>query len=241
MPELEVLVESGEAIDWYTTSAGGMPVAVNTPVFTPTVGGTYHAEKRLLAIDCVSETRTPVAVVVYDLPFFEPDVVGPECAADFETYRIAFRTDADLVDVSAGILQKISTGNYNVVNVPKDVDLTVYLTSSVTGCSTTGEIASPGCVIQCREPFIFVPTAFSPNGDGQNDLYRVRSEVVESMRMIIYNRWGQEVYTLNSISESWDGTYRGRRLPPDVYGYYLTAVCYDGQVFSKKGNISLLR
>ena len=217
------------------------PLARNTTVFRPATGGTYYAETRLLVIDCPSAIRTPVTVVLYDLPVFEPAVEGPDCASDFETYSIAFTTDADLVDVDAGILQKIATGSYQVINVPKTQDLTVYLTSSVTGCSTTGTITSPGCTIECWEPFIFVPSAFSPNGDGQNDLYRVRSEVIETMRMVIYNRWGQEVYVLDDIAETWDGSYRGRPLPPDVYGYFLTAICYDGQVFTKKGNISLLR
>ena len=241
MPELEVAVGTGEAVDWYATPTGGAPLARNTTVFRPATGGTYYAETRLLVIDCPSAIRTPVTVVLYDLPVFEPAVEGPDCASDFETYSIAFTTDADLVDVDAGILQKIATGSYQVINVPKTQDLTVYLTSSVTGCSTTGTITSPGCTIECREPFIFVPSAFSPNGDGQNDLYRVRSEVIETMRMVIYNRWGQEVYVLDDIAETWDGSYRGRPLPPDVYGYFLTAICYDGQVFTKKGNISLLR
>lgn len=241
MPELEVMVGEGEAVDWYATPTGGAPLARNTSIFQPAVGGTYYAGNRLLVIDCPSAVRTPITVVVYDLPTFEPAVEGPECAIDFETYSIAFTTDADLVDVDAGILQKITTGSYQVINIPKAQNLTVYLTSSETGCSTTGEVSTPGCTIECREPFIFVPSAFSPNGDGRNDLYRVRSEVVETMRMVIYNRWGQEIYVLDDIDETWDGTYRGRPLPPDVYGYFLTAVCYDGQVFTKKGNISLLR
>lgn len=241
MPELEVMVGEGETVDWYATPTGGVPLARNTKIFQPATGGTYYAENRLVVINCPSAVRTPITVVLYDLPTFEPAVEGPECAIDFETYSIAFTTDADLVDVDAGILQKIATGSYQVINIPKASNLTVYLTSSETGCSTTGEVSTPGCTIECREPFIFVPSAFSPNGDGRNDLYRVRSEVVETMRMVIYNRWGQEVYVLDDIDETWDGSYRGRPLPPDVYGYFLTAVCYDGQVFTKKGNISLLR
>lgn len=93
----------------------------------------------------------------------------------------------------------------------------------------------------CTTENIFVPRAFTPNGDNQNDVLFVRSNVIDEMHFIIYNRWGQEVFDTRDINEGWDGTFRGNELPPDVYGYYLQARCIDGSELTLQGNVTLLR
>ncbi len=95
----------------------------------------------------------------------------------------------------------------------------------------------------CEEPYIFFPTAFTPNGDGQNDVLRVRARpaLVLDVNWVIYNRWGQKIFEGKSLNDEWDGTFKGKELPPDVYGYYLVVSCPGGQKFEKKGNVTLLR
>lgn len=89
---------------------------------------------------------------------------------------------------------------------------------------------------------IDIPTAFSPNGDGKNDLlFAVGNEEIVEMRLNIYNRWGQNVFTTSHIKNGWDGTYKGSKLAPDVFGYVLFAKFRDGTTSSKKGNITLLK
>ncbi|MEM1357101.1 MAG: gliding motility-associated C-terminal domain-containing protein, partial [Bacteroidota bacterium] len=96
----------------------------------------------------------------------------------------------------------------------------------------------------CDTENIYIPNAFSPNGDNMNDVVRIRSNFADQLtevRFIIYNRWGQEVYKSDDIFESWDGTVEGDDLEPDVYGYYLRVLCPAGQELIQKGNITLLR
>lgn len=93
----------------------------------------------------------------------------------------------------------------------------------------------------CEEPFIFVPSAFTPNNDGENDVLFVRGNPIDEVYFAIYNRWGEQVFETNSKDIGWDGTYQGKELPPDVFGYYLEVRCLDGEQFFKKGNITLLR
>ena len=94
----------------------------------------------------------------------------------------------------------------------------------------------------CSQDNIFIPNAFTPNGDNENDILFVRSNVIEEMHFIIYNRWGQEVFDTRVMDRGWDGTFRGRELPPDVYGYYLEARCIGGtEAIVITGNVSLLR
>ncbi|MFK8162306.1 MAG: gliding motility-associated C-terminal domain-containing protein [Lewinella sp.] len=96
----------------------------------------------------------------------------------------------------------------------------------------------------CDVDHIYVPNAFTPNGDNQNDVMQVRSNFanqITEFRFIIYNRWGQEVYNSEDIFETWDGTIEGDDLEPDVYGYWLRVVCPTGQELVQQGNISILR
>ncbi|MBW0179357.1 MAG: PKD domain-containing protein [Sediminibacterium sp.] len=86
-----------------------------------------------------------------------------------------------------------------------------------------------------------VPNAFSPNGDGTNDRIFVRGYGIDKMTWRIYNRWGVQVYVSNNQDEGWDGRYKGRIQPQDVYHYTLQIEFTNGDKVSKKGDITLLR
>jgi gliding motility-associated-like protein len=96
----------------------------------------------------------------------------------------------------------------------------------------------------CDFDHIYIPNAFTPNRDTRNDVMRVRSNFADQItefRWIIYDRWGQEVYSSDDINDSWDGTVGGDDLAPDVYGYWLRLTCPRGEPFIKQGNITILR
>lgn len=93
----------------------------------------------------------------------------------------------------------------------------------------------------CEDPNIFLPNAFTPNGDGENEVLRLMGNGVEEMQLIIYNRWGQKVFESFEQSVGWDGTFKGEALAPDAYGFYLYVRCVGGEEYFKKGNITLLR
>lgn len=94
---------------------------------------------------------------------------------------------------------------------------------------------------ECREPFIFVPNAFTPDGDGLNEILFVRGAAIDEVFFAIYNRWGEKVFESNSKTQGWDGTFKGKMLTPDVYGYYLEVRCFNGETYFKKGNVTLIR
>jgi gliding motility-associated-like protein len=109
------------------------------------------------------------------------------------------------------------------------------------GCTTT--VSSLIVILNspCIDPYIFVPSAFSPNGDQLNDELRVEGNVIDEFYLVIYNRWGEEVFRSQDQQQGWDGTYKGKALPADVYAYYLEVRCWDGALFQDKGNITLVR
>jgi gliding motility-associated-like protein len=86
-----------------------------------------------------------------------------------------------------------------------------------------------------------VPSAFTPNGDGNNDILFVRGTAVETVNLVIFNRWGQKIFETNSLSIGWDGRWQGRQQEIDLYAYVLRATFIDGTSVVKKGNINLLR
>lgn len=88
---------------------------------------------------------------------------------------------------------------------------------------------------------VFVPNAFSPTVNGENDVLCVYSNCIESMYIVIYDRWGEKVFESSSESVCWDGTYRGKDMNPGVFVYQLDAVLINGETVSQKGNISLVR
>lgn len=88
---------------------------------------------------------------------------------------------------------------------------------------------------------IFVPEVFSPNGDGLNDILYVRGKAIEELLFIVYDRWGEKVFETTSNTVGWDGNYKGSKVPPGVFVWYLDAKLNDGKKINQKGDISLIR
>ena len=87
-----------------------------------------------------------------------------------------------------------------------------------------------------------VPDAFSPNGDGVNDVIYARGwGVKELLEFTIYNRWGQEVFSTNSLHEGWDGNYRGKAQGMDTYAYIVKVERFSGDESTIEGFIELIR
>ena len=93
----------------------------------------------------------------------------------------------------------------------------------------------------CDDPSIFVPNAFSPNGDGNNDVLIVRGKMIKEMTFRIFDRWGELIFETHERGIGWDGTYKGKKLDPDVYDYYLKVTCIDDLESIVKGNVTLLK
>ena len=131
------------------------------------------------------------------------------------------------------------TGIKQVVIINETTVFTVTATDS-NGCTGTARIEIKVRPPQCADD-VFIPTAFSPNGDNNNDELMVRSNYITDMELIIYNRWGQEVFSTKDQTIGWSGRLNGEELSPDVYAYWLKARCQDGEEIIKRGNVSLLR
>ncbi|HEU4472459.1 MAG TPA: gliding motility-associated C-terminal domain-containing protein [Flavisolibacter sp.] len=107
------------------------------------------------------------------------------------------------------------------------------------GCSNT---ASVDVVVNNNCLEYFLPSGFTPNGDGLNDLFRVISfDTPKQFELHIFDRWGREVFRSNDIQKGWNGLAGDRQMPNGAYAYVAIITTSQGQVVKKKGTISLLR
>ena len=118
---------------------------------------------------------------------------------------------------------------------------TVY--ASLLGCEAN--LSTSVYVIDkiCDDSYVFLPTAFTPNNDGVNDVLELRCFYKDELQVeiMIYNRWGEEILRSTDPFFTWDGTWKGEELPPDVYGFYLKVNCPGGEELIQKGSITLLK
>ncbi len=112
------------------------------------------------------------------------------------------------------------------------------------GCSDSDEVT---ILVQCNGSQAFIPNTFTPNGDGENDMfYPHGSGITQVVNMRIYNRWGEVVFQksnfmMNDKSAGWDGSFKGQPLPPDAFIYTIDALCPNGENISWKGDVTLIR
>ncbi|MBP6515544.1 MAG: gliding motility-associated C-terminal domain-containing protein [Chitinophagales bacterium] len=91
---------------------------------------------------------------------------------------------------------------------------------------------------------VLLPTGFSPNGDGVNDIFRIMQPTLNLKTLLefsVYNRWGEKVFSTADVSEGWNGTFKGVAQEMSVYVWYLIGKTYDGETVYKKGNVTLVR
>ena len=97
------------------------------------------------------------------------------------------------------------------------------------------------CVVQ--QPYLSMPNAFTPNGDGKNETFRpiLVYHDYSSYEFYVMNRWGEMIYKTNSIAASWDGTINGKPAPDGVYVYSVRYRASTGEQFEKQGTIAIIR
>ncbi|MFZ1529724.1 MAG: PKD domain-containing protein [Ferruginibacter sp.] len=115
-----------------------------------------------------------------------------------------------------------------------DAELIAY---NADGCTDTFALRPQALI----EPLLDVPNAFTPGKFGVNAFIDVRGFGIVKMDWKIYNRWGQMIYHSTDRKRGWDGTYKGKLQPMDVYTYTLDAEFSDGVKLRKTGDITLLR
>ncbi len=106
-----------------------------------------------------------------------------------------------------------------------------------------------GCVnedsihIEVNKPRFFVPSAFTPNDDGKNDVFKVRSRGFEKFKLVIFNKWGEKLFQTTNPNKGWDGrkASTNQKLPEGAYVYLIQGELTNGDPIEKKGMVNLIR
>jgi len=101
---------------------------------------------------------------------------------------------------------------------------------------------SDSLLVTVTEPVLLIPTGFSPNGDGENDVFRVLNKNLAKLDLAVFDRWGNKLYETTDWTVGWDGTYKGMK---QEIGVYVWECSYqfigESTLKSAKGNVTLLR
>lgn len=238
-------------ISWYADATGGTALATGNTFTTPVLNtnATYYAEAVSVSGGCVSLTRTPIAITVRQ-PLDKPVV----SVASTTTSSVTFQWNP----VTGATGYQVSTDNGLAFNTPSsganglthtisglNVNQSVTIIVKALGGSAcqlgTNSDAVTGISSNPMGDDIFVPNAFTPNGDGNNDILYVYGTNIQSLTFTVYDQYGEMIFRSLSQSSGWDGTYKGMKEPVGVYVYIVEAKMNDGNTVKKKGSITLLR
>jgi gliding motility-associated-like protein len=120
----------------------------------------------------------------------------------------------------------------------EDITYTVTGVSLLQGCPQIDSFR-----VKVVPQQVFVPNAFSPNGDGNNDVFKVGTirNMVNIPEFRVFNRWGQEMFYTTDVTKGWDGNYKGVKQDSGVYHYIIRVAYANGKTQFLKGDVTLIR
>ena len=132
-----------------------------------------------------------------------------------------------------------SNTNLLLVHDPKQYRKCFRVQASENGGEETSSLSNEVCFY--FSPEVYVPSGFTPNGDGLNDGFGVKGVAINTFEISIYNRWGEKLYNSQDIDEKWIPEYRGEDIQMGTYVYLITYTDFEDKVYQKSGTINLLR
>ena len=144
------------------------------------------------------------------------------------TYNWVPSTGMSCVDCPNPIVSAYAPGDY------------IITVSMVNGGATCYGTATLDVQIQ-RHTHAYTPNAFTPNGDGNNDVFLIYGEDIKTISLRVFNRWGEKVFETTNSLAGWDGTYKGVLQNPGVFTYESVITFLDNSQETKNGTITLIR
>jgi gliding motility-associated-like protein len=217
--------------------------ASGTTTANPTITTVY----KVIAMDnfnCFTDTGY-VPIKVWQYPKVD---AGPDKTVTIGTsFLLQPKYSTDIVDYQwTNPLQTLNCINCPAptVNTKGAQNTYAIKVKNEGGCVSVDEITVYAI---CNGGNLFIPNTFSPNTDGKNDKFYPRGNGLSNIKSLrSYDRWGEAVFigthfNANNPAAGWDGTYKGKPLPPDVYVYTCEVVCMNNEVLIYNGNVTLLK
>lgn len=230
------------AVDWNWSFGNGQSSNIMNPVTVFTSPGNYTVTLNTkVPFGCSATTTRDIVVRPKPSVSFSEDPVtisgrGILIPVSYEGNIVDYKwtppTNLTCTDCPFPVASPKFTTKYSVT-----------VTDSA-GCSNSGDV---NVIIICHSLNLFIPTSFSPNRDGSNDILYPHGTGLTSIKSFrVFNRWGQMVFEKynfppNQSSSGWDGTYNGKDMVSDVYVFSIEIICDNGEIYHHKGDVMLLR
>ena len=200
---------------------------------------TQHVLNRITG--CRDSVKMNFEVRAHPVADFYPDSVAlqlPDTTMEFWNTSYNVEPDSSYWDFGNGYTVD---NEFDAVGVYQDsglFDVQLIVMREI-GCPDT--IVKPFRVWE-QETF-FIQTAFTPNGDGTNDVFEIKQKGIVEWHLQIYDRWGKLQWETFDVTNYWDGTQMntGKELPQGAYSYQIDLVWYTGKYFSRMGTITIFR
>jgi gliding motility-associated-like protein len=216
--------------------SGGSIAGTGESFTTPPLTGPTSYYVEAVNGGCVS-VRSEVTVTPYE-KVDKPDISATTSASNVITFSWDAVPDATgyLVSVNGGAYTNPSSGpkgtTHTVSGGTDSVTLTVIALGALNCENNQGSYT-----VKLKVSPVFIPNAFTPNGDGLNDVFRVEGNSIATVEMMVFDQWGELLFK----GIQWDGRHGGKEQPSGVYMYTVKVVQNDKTVIEKKGAVNLLR
>ncbi len=240
-------IQTGITYNWYTAATGGTSIATGSSFTSPalTAAATYYVEA-VSSTGCISTTRGSGTASLY-VPLSQPVVTAPTGTIGVNSIVFNWLPVTGAIGyqvmVNGGTPQVPSSGStgltHTVTGLPALTNVTIQVIA-LGGQACQNSIAGTATAKTLTDE-IFIPNVFTPNGDGKNEVFKVYSNVIASMDMMVFNQWGELIYRNKDLSKGWDGTYKGKQQPVGVYVYAIKVKLIGGDEIIRKGDVNLVR
>jgi len=218
----------------WSSSPTTVATVSNTGVVTGVSAGAATISYTL-ANSCGSTTKT-FAVTITDKPTVA-DITGPSTLNVAATVLLADATPSGIWSSSNPSVATVSSSG-TVLGITAGTATISYTVTN--GCGSTVKTFLV-TVLQPTYDDVYIPNAFTPNGDGNNDVFKVYGTVIQSLELKIFNQWGERIFETMDVLGSWDGRHKGKLQPVGVYVYAARIKLVNGTVLDRKGSINLVR
>ena len=227
----QIFATGGGSYTWSPTAGLSDPFIAD-PITSPLIITNY-----VVTITDNNGCYDTASITVYPLPFGIqiPDTF--ECVVDDVQLQAPEIEGATYSWLPAEGLSSTTIPN----PIASPTQNTVYTVTVVDsqGCVGTASTLVIVCPIEVKP--VYIPNIFSPNGDGENDVFYVYGTTVKFLRMQIFNRWGEKVFESTDQRVGWDGIYKGKMQNPAVFVYKIDITLDDDTKLLKAGSVTLVR
>ncbi len=216
---------------------------------------TWTPADALSCADCIAPQASPTAIIEYTVRIVEPNgcetmlstTVEPKSAVDFDLGEdIQAPVGLPVTLDASGPFIAVTWTPTDALDDPTSFTPTV--TTNTTQTYTAMVTTEEGCVLSdvirvihrtCDR--LVIPSAFSPNADGMNDVFRIPPQGIDELTQFsVFNRWGELQFQTTDLSMGWDGTFDGQTVPLGTYIWTIEVVCKE-KAYRDKGSVLLMR